>query len=318
MAKVRNLKKICLVGGSGFVGEHLLNRWAGRYQLDVLSRNPDHHKDGRVVPGSRFHAVDVYDVNALKLRFDGAHAVVNLVGILNESGRNGKGFEKAHVTLTETALEAARKAGVKRFLQMSALRAGEGASHYLRTKAEAEQRVRSSRLRYTIFRPSTIFGPGDSFLNRFATLLRLAPLGLPLACPDAKMQPVYVKDVAAAFDAALEADAEANGIWELGGPRVYTLKELVCYVRDQIGMGQPIVGLPDAISRFQAFLFDYSPVKPFSSDNYRSLQVPSVTRDNALPKLGIEPTALEAIAPRYLGPGSKSDRLQRFRTRASR
>lgn len=318
MARATRGEKICLVGGSGFVGDHLLNRWTGRYRLEVLSRNPDHHKAGRVAPGSRFYALDVYDPAALARRFAGARAVVNLVGILNERGRDGKGFERAHVTLTERVIEACRTAGVSRLLQMSSLRAGEGESHYLRTKGEAEKRVRDSGLVFTIFRPSTIFGPGDRFLNRFATLLRLAPLGLPLACAEARMQPVYVGDVTRAFDAALDPHAPDDATWELGGPEVLTLKSIVEFVRDQIGMRQPVLGIPDFLARLQAVFFDFSPIKPFSTDNYKSLQVASVTEDNALPKLGIEPTAMEAIAPRYLGQRSRASRMQRWRAGAAR
>ena len=305
---------ICLVGGSGFVGTHLLNHWGGRYQPLVLSRNPDRHRDGRVAPRSRFHAVDGRDADALALRFAGAGAVVNLVGILNESGHGGAGFSAAHVEVTRACIDACRQAGVSRLLQMSALNAGQGDSHYLRTKGEAEALVRESGLDWTLFQPSVIFGPGDSFLNRFAALLRMAPLGLPLACPDARLQPVYIGDVCRAFDAALTQRRLIGRTLELGGPQVMRLREIVDYLRGLLDLRRPVIGLPDGISRLMAMVLGHVPGKPFSIDNYRSLQVDNVTRDNALPALGIEPTPMAAIAPRYLGRGTRSDRLQRYRT----
>src|SRR5690606_20447992 len=132
----------------------------------------------------------------------GADAVINLVGILNEKGRDGSGFERAHVELTEVVIDACRSAGVSRLLQMSALNAGRGQSHYLRTRGESEARVRASRLDWTIFPPSVIFGPGDGLYNRFAGLLRPLPV-LPLACAGAKFAPVYVGDVVEAFARAV-------------------------------------------------------------------------------------------------------------------
>ncbi|MEM9303558.1 MAG: complex I NDUFA9 subunit family protein [Pseudomonadota bacterium] len=304
---------LCIVGGSGFVGGHLLNRWSGQHTIKILSRHGDGSALARVAPGSRHYAIDVYDPDMLAHHFAGADAVVNLVGILNEKGNDGSGFERAHVTLTETVIDACRRAEVSRLLQMSSLKAGEGESHYLISKGKAEARVRDSGLDWTILRPSTIFGPGDSFLLRFASLLKMVPLFMPLACPNARMQPVYVADVAAAFDRALTDRRAFGQTWELGGPEVMTLKEIVAYLRDLLGLRRTIIGLPDGIARLQASVFDLVPGKPFSSDNFRSLQSDSVTDDNALPKLGITPTPMNAVVPRYLGNRTRADRLQDFR-----
>ncbi|MDJ0657480.1 MAG: complex I NDUFA9 subunit family protein [Xanthomonadales bacterium] len=312
------MRKICLVGGTGYVGGHLASRLsAPKRELRVLCRNPGARRDVSAVPGVRVQALDVYDSQALARSFEGADAVINLVGILNESGNNGAGFHRAHVTLLESVIEACNQAGVERFLQMSALNAGKGDSFYQKSKGDAEARLKQSDLDWTIFQPSVIFGPDDSFLNRFADLLKLAPV-LPLACPNARFQPVYVGDVADAFALALEQRDTVGRSLELVGPNTYTLRELVSYVRDSLGLRRWIIGLPRWAARLQAAVFDFVPGKPFSSDNFKSLQIDSVSSNNALPGLGISPTPLEAIAPRYLGQGSRAARYQSMRRHAGR
>ncbi|MCB1577663.1 MAG: NAD(P)H-binding protein, partial [Xanthomonadales bacterium] len=144
------------------------------------------------------------------------------------------GFEKAHVALTETLIAACRKTGVRRILQMSALRAGEGASHYLRTRFDAETRVRNSGLAWTIFRPSVIFGPGDGLFFRFASLLSVVPV-LPLARAGARFAPVYVGDVAEAFARSLAHPHSIGHSYELFGPRVISLREIVRWTAELTG-----------------------------------------------------------------------------------
>ena len=304
-------KNIVILGGAGFVGLHLCRALAhDGHSVTVLTRNRAHHREATLCPHSRVLSLDVYDPQALRRAFDGHQVAINLVGILNERGRDGKGFERAHVELTERALETCRASGVTRYLHMSALGAGVGASHYLRTKGDAEQRVRTAAangLRTTIFRPSVIFGRGDSFFNRFATLLRIAPV-LPLACPDARMQPVWVGDVAAAFARSLQADWTHGAALELGGPRRYSLLELVAYTRDLLGLRRWVLPLPGWAARLQARVMDRVPGKPFSTDNYRSLQVDNVTDDNALPRLDIRPASVESTVPGYLK-GARRERL---------
>ncbi|MEM7054892.1 MAG: NAD(P)H-binding protein, partial [Pseudomonadota bacterium] len=157
--------KILLLGGSGFVGGHLARRLADEdHTITIVTRYKPATRHLALVPGVRICQFDPYDPERLAQELDGHDALINLVGILNERGFSGKGFKRAHVELVETAIKACRSAGVSRFLQMSALKAGEGQSHYLTSRGEGEQRVRTSGLRWTIFRPSTIFGPDDSFL----------------------------------------------------------------------------------------------------------------------------------------------------------
>lgn len=309
------MNRTVILGGSGFVGTALANSLsAAGDQVTVLCRNPQSRRSVGAIAGVRVRALDVYDEKALATALQGADVLVNLVGILNEKGRDGRGFERAHVTLLEGALRACRAAGVPRLVQMSALNAGQGMSHYLRSKGRAEQLVKTCKLRWAIVRPSVIFGPEDSFLNRFADLLRLTPV-LPLACPDSRFQPVYVGDVAAAMVRLSRPNAPSGQTLALVGPNRYSLRELVQYVARLTDRRRLIISLPDGLARLQASIMDFVPGKPFSTDNYKSLQLDSVSDENGLASLGIEPTPLEAIAPRYL---TARHRFHAARSRAGR
>lgn len=305
--------KLVTVGGSGFLGLHVARAMAraGHDQV-VLTRQPAQARAFRLVPRVEVRKADVYDTAALARHFAGADAVMSMAGILNESGRNGAGFERVHVTLVDGLIEACRAAGVERMLHVSALGAGAGDSYYQQTKGKAEQHLAASGLATTLFRPSVVFGRGDSFFTRFASLLRFAPV-LPLACPNSRLQPVWAQDVGAAMVASLERADAIGAAWELGGPEVYTLKELVQWTASTLGLKRAVIGLPDGISRLQASVMDFVPGKPFSTDNYRSLQVDNVTRDNALPRLGIRPASIDAIVPDYLVESSRQRRLRRAR-----
>ena len=299
------IRTLCVLGGTGFVGRALVQRLAGEgRQARVLTRYRERHRALLVLPTLELVQADVHDPQTLVEHFRGCDAVVNLVGILNEKGHDGRGFWTAHVELARKVVEACRGAGVRRLLHMSALNADatHGPSHYLRTKGEAEDLVHAaSDLQVTSFQPSVIFGPGDGFFNRFARLLKLTPGVLPLACPQARFSPVYVGDVAAAFVAALDDRTSAGRRYELCGPRSYTLKQLVQYTARCAGLKRWIVGLSDRLSRLQASVFEYLPGKPFSYDNYLSLQTDSVCRENGLMSLGITPTPVEAVVPGCLG-----------------
>lgn len=302
---------ITVVGGSGFLGRHVVRHLvAGGHHCRVLTRNAPRRAALRLQQGVELDQCDVYDQAVLARAFTGADAVLSMAGILNERGFGGHGFHRVHVTLVERVVAAARQAGVTRILHVSALNAGQGDSHYLKSKGEGERVLRESGLEVAIFRPSVVFGPGDSFFRRFAALLRLSPV-LPLACPGARLQPVFAGDVGAAVRRVLETGA--TGVFELGGPRVYTLAELVRYTARTLGLRRWIPGLPRGLSRLQAAIMDFVPGKPFSTDNYRSLQVANLTADNALPKLDIRPASVEAIVPSYLGHSPRQSRLDRFR-----
>ena len=305
--------KIVVLGGTGFVGGHMVPRLqADGHRISVLSRNRELNLELGVLPGVMVENCDVYDRAALTRKFDGADAVINLVGILNESGSDGRGFKKAHVELTDTVIAACKAAKVPRLLQMSALRAGEGASHYLRTRADAESRVRDSRLAWTIFRPSVIFGRGDGLFFLFSSLLRFAPF-LPLARANAKFAPVYVGDVAEAFARALAHPHSIGHTYELFGPHVISLRAIVKWTAALIGKRRGVIGLPDSLGYVQALVGEWLPGKPISRDNFRSLLLDSVGENDGLGELGIVAMPMKMIVPAMLGSNPQQRRLQRFR-----
>ena len=304
---------IVIFGGTGFVGRHLVARLvAAGHDVLVPSRNRSMQRELHIVPQARVINVDVYSDAALRELLQGAQAVINLIGILNERGRSGRGFEAAHTGFTKKLIAACQASGTRRLLQMSALNAGRGRSHYLRTRGEAEAAVKASGLDWTIFQPSVIFGPGDGLFARFAGLLKIAPL-LPLARAGAKFAPVHVGDVAEAFTRALARPASIGQTYELYGPDVLTLKQIVQYTAQCMGLRRAVLALPDALGRIQAALMDFMPGKPFSTDNFLSLQVDSVGGIDGLHRLGIEPTPISAVIPALLGPDPQQRRLDRFR-----
>ncbi|MEO0580051.1 MAG: complex I NDUFA9 subunit family protein, partial [Pseudomonadota bacterium] len=243
---------------------------------------------------------------------------INLIGILNESGDNGRGFEHAHAELARKLVAACEAQGVRRLIQMSALRASaDGPSYYLRSKAAAEEAIRDSQLDWTILQPSVVFGDEDSFTNRFAELLKLAKV-LPLARPNARFAPVYVGDVVEVMARAVNDETMIGQTYQLCGPRVYSLRELVDYIRETSGLGGVTVGLPDSLAKLQGRIMQWLPGQPFSMDNYRSLTVHSICDTNGFKTLGIEPQSLEALAPAWLAPTSRNARLSAYRRDAGR
>jgi NADH dehydrogenase len=294
--------RVCILGGSGFVGHHLANRLtAAGFPCRILTRHPERHRDLQVLPGLELRQANPFDTDHLRVQLEGCVAVANLVGILNESG--GQTFRRLHVELVQSILDAGRAAGVERYLHMSALHADadSGASRYLRTKGEGEDLAHAqTALQVTSFRPSVIFGPGDSFFNRFAGLLKTAPGIIPLACPQSRFAPVYVGDVAAAMTASLTDRGSRGRRLDLCGPRIFTLEQLVEYTARLIGRKTLVLGLNDFSARLQARIFQHLPGKPFTMDNYLSLQTDSVCGINALGDFGIKPTDIETIVPTYL------------------
>lgn len=290
--------QVCVLGGTGFIGTHLVSRLASAgHTVRVLSRRPYRNRTLAVLPTVRVEQADVHDGEALTRAFRGCDAVVNLVGILNET--RGQSFRLVHVELPRKVAQACRAAGVGRLLHMSALNAdaGNAPSRYLRSKGEGEAALRvhaANQVHCTVFQPSTVFGPGDSFLNRFSTLLRLSPGVFPLACPDARFQPVFVGDVAEAFAVALDDRSTFGRRYTLCGPTVYTLREIIEMIAEQTGRRRAIIGLPPMLARLQATLLEFFPGKPFTRDVWRSLQVDSVCGAGpGLSQLGITASALE-------------------------
>lgn len=307
---------VCVIGGSGFVGRHICHRLAAEgYRARVPTRDPERAKELILLPTVEVVAADVHDAGELASVIRGTEAVINLVGVLHD-GRGKSGFAQAHVELARKLVTACRQEGVRRYLHMSALNADvNGPSAYLRSKGEAETIVRGSGLDFTVFRPSVIFGRDDSFLNLFATLLKFLPVVF-LASPNARFQPVFVEDVAAAFMKSLEDPASLGQRYDLCGPKVYTLRELVKYVGRTTGRARPVIGLNNSLSYGQAFAMEWLPVKLLTRDNYYSMKVDSICRCEF--PFGIRPAALEAVAPVWLALQTPRARYQRFRNRAGR
>jgi NADH dehydrogenase len=307
-------QRLVILGGTGFVGRALLPQLCrDGHQVVLLSRNLASHYDRLLPPGVILKEMDVYDPDALRAAFAGADAVINLVGILNEHGDNGRGFKRAHVDLTKLVVVACELAGVKRLLQMSSLNAGRGESHYLKSRGEAEAVVKASGLQWTIFEPSVIFGVDDGLFARFGKLLKMTPV-LPLARSGAKFAPVYIGDVVAAIDRCINDQHGIGEVYELYGPDVFTLAQIVRMTAQQLGLRRLIIPLPDVLGRLQGFVCDFVPGKPFSSDNYRSLLTDSVGGIDGLHRLGIEPTHVSAILPDILGHADdRQTRLDAYR-----
>ena len=313
---------VCILGGTGFVGQALAHRLS-RYGHDVhiLTRHRARHRALGINPAVKVIECNVHDADQLLQQFDGCSVIINLVGILNETGP-GNSFQRAHVDLPRAVIKAMQNTGVRRLLHMSALNADASEQHsrYLKSKGEAEDLVHAAGeqgLIVTSFRPSVIFGPGDSFFNRFAGLLKLSPLAFPLACPESRFAPVYVGDVVEAFCRSMDP-ATAGERLDLCGPEVFTLRELVEYTRDQLGSHCRIIGLGDGLSRLQAMALGLVPGKPFTLDNYYSLQKHSICVNNALPELGIQPAPIAAVVPAYLAGKNTRSRYPELRRRAGR
>lgn len=310
---------ICILGGTGFVGSQIaFDLAASGRSVRVLTRHRERNKHLLVVPGISLIETNIYDQNQLKSQLRDVDAVINLVGILNEKQHNGEGFRKAHVELPRHVIDACLLNGVHRILHMSALNAdaAAGSSHYLRTKGEGENAMHAvsrEKLQVTSFRPSVIFGPNDSFFNRFAGLLKSVPIAFPLACPQARFSPVYVGDVANRFVQALDDQASINQRYDLCGPKEYSLIELVKYTAKQLELKRTIIGLPDFLSHLQATVFEWVPGKPFSLDNYNSLKMNSTCKQNTC-----EATSVETTVPFYIGNKSRQKMYDTYRKTARR
>jgi len=314
------IKQVGILGGTGFVGRYLASALVRRGQrVRVLSRHPQRHRD--LV--SREVAVletDIHNPQQLRERLQGVDAVFNLVGIHNESGSSG--FVRAHVEVPKSLVSACSDLGIGRILHMSALHAGDVGvkSNYMRTKGEGEalaHEANSQGIAVSSFQPSVIFGHKDSFLNRFATLLRLSPV-LPLACPNAKMAPIYIEDVVNAMVSALENPSSHGQRYPLCGPKVYTLLEIVEYIAQVLSLSRIILPLSSGLSRLEGEIMEWIPGKPFSVDNYLSLQVDSTCAPGVRLPFGIQATPLEVIAPYALGKQPLRNRYPTFREQAGR
>jgi uncharacterized protein YbjT (DUF2867 family) len=296
------MKRILVLGGTGFVGRHLCQELARlQYRVTVPTRNISKAQDVRSLPALDLVQADVHDEAGLARLVPGHDAVVNLVAILHGSSFE---FQRVHVELVKKIVRACTDAGMPRLVHVSALGAGSNApSMYQRTKAAGEAVLQGSGLDWTVLRPSVMFGEGDKFLTLFARLQGILPI-MPLAGADTLFQPVWVGDVVSAIVQCLQRDDAARHTYEVCGPERFTLRQLVKLAGSLSGHSRPVLGLPDPLARLQAFLMELAPGQPLMSrDNLDSMKVNNVASGTlpGLDALGISPSALGAIAPTYIG-----------------
>ncbi|HJV40824.1 complex I NDUFA9 subunit family protein [Caulobacter sp.] len=300
---------VTVFGGSGFVGGQVVRALAkAGYRVRVAVRQPNLAYRMRML--GDVGQIEVVQANArvpssVARALDGAEACVNLVGVLWESGRQK--FQSIHMMAARNIAEAAAKAGVARLVHVSAIGAkADSESKYFRTKAEGEAAVRAAFPGATIVRPSLVFGVEDKFFNKFAQIAALAPV-MPLVGGDTRVQPVFVGDVAAVIAKAVASPAAVGVTYELGGPTVYTMREILQLVLTETGHARPLAALPwpvasliGSLGDIQASILPIAP--PLTTDQVEMLKTDNVA-DGGLPGLaeaGVVPTAVEAVVPTYL------------------
>jgi uncharacterized protein YbjT (DUF2867 family) len=305
-------QRLVLLGGTGFVGSYLVPRLAADgHRITLLSRNRELHRSMAVLPNVAIRSTDVYDDAELRRQLEGADAVINLIGILNPQGRHT--FQRVYVEMTRRLIDTCLAVGIKRLHQMSSLKAGQGLSQYLKTRGEAEKLVKASPLDWTIYEPSVIFGDGDGLVTRFAALLRKMPV-LPLARAGSRMAPTYAGDVAEAIARCVADDklSRRRG-FELYGPEVLSLGDIVRAIRDAAGLHTRIMPLNDSLGRLQARVAGLLPGKPFTIDNFLSLQTDSVGDMDGYAALGITPQLFTPWLPRLVQGPPRQHRLDAAR-----
>lgn len=301
------MKNVLILGGSGFVGNSIANRLVAQgIKVTVPTRRRSRAMHVTTLPLSELVEADIHDPAVLASLVEGKDAVINLLGILHSRDVKlpySRDFEKNHVEFPAKLITACRKAGVKRVLHMSALKASADApSEYLRSKAAGEKLLREATdLDVTVFRPSVIFGAGDHFLSLFARFMKLPAFYYGSA--KAKFQPVFVGDVAGAFVDALQDRETVGCAYDLVGPRVYTLREIIEYVYKLSGATCRLRELGETLTLLQAGLLWLLPKPPLSPDNLRSMQIDSICHEYReecqFPK-NWNPAAMETVAPTYI------------------
>jgi uncharacterized protein YbjT (DUF2867 family) len=307
--------RVLVLGGSGFVGRALLRQLSAQgHQLTVPVRRPERQRDLRLIPNVSVLPIEHFSDLQLRKLLRGHDAVINLIGILHESGKTT--FRSVHIDLVRKLTIACEVEGVKRLIHISALGASEHApSRYLRSKAEAEAVLASTDLDVTILRPSVMFGEGDKFVNAFSRILALTPI-MPVVCPKSELSPVWVEDVARVIVSSLADKSAIGQTYELCGGQVYTLMELWQLIAEMTGRKVDFMALPDALSRFTARLMGLIPSPMMTFDNYLSLQVPSVCSKDM--PFAIQPRSLRSYAMQVLSKGRVRQRYDDMRQVAGR
>ena len=316
------MKKILLLGGTGFVGRSVCEQIERlQWRATVPTRRLSNARPVLMLPMITPLAADIHDEAVLARLLPGHDAVVNLIGVLHG---DEAAFERAHVELPARLARACATAGVRRLVHLSALGAdADGPSMYQRSKARGEAALRmqaDAGLALTLLRPSVMFGRDDHFLNSFANLQRWLPF-IPLACADAKFQPVWVQDVASAIVKCLDDERTVGQTFEACGPAVWTLRQLVELTGRLTGQQRRVIPVSMKTARRQAWLMEKLPGDPMlSHDNLDSMQQDNVASGllPGLPALGIAPAELGPVVRGYMGAHSVANRLLDLRKTAGR
>ena len=313
------IHRVCVLGGTGFIGRSVVEQLAEQGMwVRVLTRNREKARGLFVLPTGEVVNADVNDDATLARQFEGMDAVVNLIGILHQSRRQP--FEKVHVELPARVARACRAAGVARLLQMSALGASAGGpSEYLKSRGRGEAAVREAAgdIPLTIFQPSIVIGASDDFLNMFAKLVQLFPV-IPLAGAKTRFQPVWVEDVARAMVASLADPRTFGKTYQLGGPKIYTLEQLVTLVIALKGRSRMILLLPHWAATLQAAVCEYLPGPIMTRDNLKSMSVDNVCSEPWPAEFAFKPSSIEGIVAAYLTDATQRGRYKYYRNRAGR
>lgn len=313
------IKHIGVIGGAGFVGSSLVSKLdAAGYQVTVLTRHRERTKHLILLPNVQVRTCDIQDDAALKNSLNGCDAVINLVGILHQTKRNL--FDTMHHQLPKRLVKICDDLNITRFIHMSALGTSEEApSAYLRSKAHGEVALSEFQggVDITTFKPSIIFGRGDQFINLFASLIKYLPI-IFLAKPNAKFQPIWVEDVAHILIDSLDNKRTYAKSYELVGPKVYTLKEIVVKIVEVLGKKRLVVGLSDRISYLQAWLLECLPIKLMTRDNVKSMEVDSIATLPVTDEISAARMPLEAVIPEYILNETPRAAYEEFRAAAGR
>ena len=313
------MKKICVIGGAGFVGSSIVTKLDDEgYQVTVLTRHRERAKHLILLPHVQVATCDIHDDAALKSAIHGHDAVINLVGILHETKVNS--FDTAHHLLPKRIADFCHALGIDRLIHISALRASQDApSAYLQSKAKGEAALESHAgdTDITIYQPSVIFGRGDGFINLFAQLVKWLPI-IFLAKPNAKFQPIWVEDVADIIVNNLFNTDTYDRVYELAGPKVYTMRTLLQMVTDMLGKNRWVFGLSDRLSYLQAWCMEWLPIKLMTRDNIKSMEVDSVGSAPMAEEIKYPLATLEAIMPSYVINKNQRGAYNRFRAAAGR
>ncbi len=272
---------ISILGGTGFLGLSVINALSKtNYKINIITRNKEKNKKILVYPNTKLIQADIHNNVELIESTKNSDVLINLVGILNEKGHTGKGFKKAHSDLARIIINACKENNIKRILQVSALNADpKGPSHYLRTKGNAENYLMINGKRFsnvTVFKPSVLFGKGDSFILKFSSLLNYMPYIFPLACHSAKFAPIFVDELSDFIISKILDSKSFNKKYNLCGPKIYSLRKILELIIQAKKRKIKILPLPKEISKLQAYVMEFFPGKPFSLDNFNSCQIDSV------------------------------------------